>query len=54
MNSLLEDANAAYGRGDYANALRISRPLATLDYAAAQNNLGFMYANRQGLEIGIL
>ena len=42
MKSLLADADAAYSRGDYVNALRISRPLASLDYAAAQNNLGFM------------
>ena len=48
MNGLLADADAAYSRGDYVNALRISRPLASLDYAAAQNNLGFMYANGQG------
>ena len=51
MKSLLDDADAAYSRGDYANALRISRPLATLDYAAAQNNLGFMYANGQGVTL---
>ena len=49
MNNLLSDADAAYRRGDYANALRISRPLESLDYAAAQNNLGFMYANGQGV-----
>jgi len=49
LNNLLADADAAYRRGDYANALRISRPLASLDYAAEQNNLGFMYANGQGV-----
>jgi len=49
VKTLLDDANAAYRRGDFANALRISRPLASLDYAAAQNNLGFMYANGQGV-----
>ena len=49
MKNLLADADAAYRRGDFANALRISRPLASLEYAAAQNNLGFMYANGQGV-----
>ena len=51
MKSLLDDADAAYGRGDYTNVLRICRPLATLDYAAAQNNLGFMYANGHGVKL---
>ena len=44
----LEDANAAYGRGDYATALRLLRPLADQGDADAQINLGFMYANGRG------
>ncbi len=39
----LEDANAAYNKGDYATALRLLRPLAEQGDAAAQTNLGFMY-----------
>ena len=39
----------AYIRGDYATALREWRPLAEQGHAAAQNNLGFMYANGEGV-----
>jgi len=39
----LEDANAAYGRGDYAHALRLWRPLAAQGNATAQYNLGLLY-----------
>ena len=45
----LEDANAAYNKGDYATALRLVRPLADQGNALAQSNLGFMYANGQGV-----
>ena len=45
----LEDAVAAYDRGDYTTALRLYRPLANQGSAAAQHNLGFMYAHGQGV-----
>ncbi len=45
----LEDAQAAYNRGDYANALRLYKPLAEHGNADAQNDLGAMYANGQGV-----
>jgi TPR repeat protein len=44
-----DNAMAAYERGDYAIALRLFRPLADQGEAAAQNNLGAMYANGQGV-----
>ena len=40
----LEDAVAAYDRGDYAIALRLIRALAEQGDAIAQNNLGAMYS----------
>ena len=40
----LEDAAAAYSRGDYATALRLLRPLADQGDAVAQNYLGVMYS----------
>ncbi len=39
----LEDAEAAYAKGDYATALRLFRPLADQGNAKAQYNLGSMY-----------
>jgi TPR repeat protein len=39
----------AYHRGDYATALREWQPLAELGIAAAQFNLGLLYANGQGV-----
>ena len=36
-------------RGDYAAALREWRPLAEQGHAVAQNNLGVMYFNGQGV-----
>jgi TPR repeat protein len=44
----LEDAKAAYDRGDYATAIRTFRPLAEQGDAGAQFNLGYIYANGQG------
>ena len=44
-----EDAAAAYSRDDYATALRIWRPLADRGHAGAQTNIGFMYAEGQGV-----
>ena len=46
----IDDAAAAYARGDYAAALRITRPLAAKGEAWAQSNLGFMYSKGQGVE----
>ena len=45
----LEDANAAYGRGDYAHALRLLRPLADQGNATAQYNLGLLYERGRGV-----
>ncbi len=39
----------AYERGDYATALKEFRVLAEQGYAGAQNNLGLMYAEGQGV-----
>ncbi len=40
---------AAYRRGDYATALSEWRPLAEQGHAKAQNNLGLMYRNGEGV-----
>jgi len=45
----LADGWAAYQQGDYATALTLFQPLADDGNAAAQNGLGFMYANGQGV-----
>ena len=45
----LEDADAAYDKGDYATAMRLLRPFADKGNATAQNNLGFMYRNGRGV-----
>ena len=47
----LEDGIAAFRIGDYATALRILRPLAEQGNAAAQVNLGSMYAHGQGVTL---
>ena len=44
-----EDGVAAHGKGDYATAMRLWRPLAEQGDASAQYNLGFMYDNSQGV-----
>jgi TPR repeat protein len=44
-----EDGLAAAERGDWATALRYWQPLADEGDAAAQNNLGVMYAKGQGV-----
>jgi uncharacterized protein len=44
-----EDGIAAYQRGDYATAYRLWRPLADQGNADAQDNLGKMYAEGQGV-----
>lgn len=41
--------SAAYDAGDYAKAEKLLRPLAKHGDALAQFNLGFMYANGQGV-----
>jgi TPR repeat protein len=45
----LRDAARAYRRFDYATALRLLRSLAERGGYKAQNNLGFMYANGNGV-----
>ena len=46
----LKDGEAAYERGDYATALRLFRTLADLGDAFAQDDLGVMYDNGQGVQ----
>jgi TPR repeat protein len=45
----VEDATAAYGRGDYATALRLFRPLADQGDAYAQAVLGRLYFYGHGV-----
>lgn len=45
----LEDGEAAYGRGEYATALRLLRPLAEQGDASAQHLLGLMYFHGAGV-----
>ena len=45
----LDDAEAAYLRGDYATALQIYRPLVAQGDALAQFDLGVMYRDGQGV-----
>ena len=44
-----QDGLDAYERGDYATALHEFRPLTEWGNASAQNNLGVMYGNGQGV-----
>lgn len=46
----LEEADAAYSKGDYATALRIWQPLAAQGNARAQFHLGVMYRNGRGVQ----
>ena len=48
----LDDAAAAYERGDYATAARLYLPLAEQGSAQAQYSLGFMYATGRGVAAG--
>jgi uncharacterized protein len=45
----LEDADAAYERGDYATALRLLQPLASSGDDYAQFNIGVMYDTGKGV-----
>src|SRR6266568_6778093 len=45
----IEDADAAYARGDYATALQFYRPLAEDGNYPAQFVLGAMYATGRGV-----
>ena len=45
----LEDAVAAYQRGDYATAYQLIRPLAEQGNAVAQERLGEMYTDGKGV-----
>ena len=44
-----EEGVAAYGRGDYATAVRLWRPLAQQGDAEAQFNLALMYFEGKGV-----
>lgn len=44
-----DEGAAAYGRGDYATALRTFRALARQGHADAQSNLGTMYSRGRGV-----
>ncbi|MBP2688953.1 MAG: Sel1 protein repeat-containing protein, partial [Deltaproteobacteria bacterium] len=44
-----EDAAAAVRRGDYKSAYNLYKPLAEQGFPLAQANLGYMYANCQGV-----
>jgi TPR repeat protein len=44
----LDDAAAAYDRGDYVTAFRLIRPLALSGDPVAQYHLGLMYLNGEG------
>ena len=44
-----EDGQAAYGRGDYATAMRLWRPLAEQGYANAEYHVGLMYEMGEGV-----
>jgi TPR repeat protein len=46
----IEEARAAYWRSDCKTALGLLRPLAEKGNAAAQNNLGVMYADGYGVQ----
>jgi TPR repeat protein len=45
----LEDAGAAYDRGDYETAIREYRPLAEKGEASAQVQLGWLYETGEGV-----
>ncbi len=49
VQPVIEDASAAYLRGDYATAYRLIKPLAEQGNAKAQFNLGVMYHNGHGV-----
>jgi TPR repeat protein len=44
-----EDGLKAHDKGNYAEAITIFTPLANAGLASAQYNIGFMYANGQGV-----
>ena len=46
----LNEGDVAYKRGDYVEALREFKQLATQGDAEAQYRLGFMYAAGQGMQ----
>ena len=48
-NQVLKDTQDAYVRKDYATILRLLRPFAEQGDAPTQSNLGYMYANGQGV-----
>jgi len=49
IQGVVEDASAAYERGDYATAYRLIKPLAEQGIAKTQYNLGVMYQKGEGV-----
>jgi len=45
----LDEATAAYNRGDFAGAVQLLQPLASSGSSAAQYNLGLMYVQGKGV-----
>ena len=45
----LDDADTAYNRGDYAQAIKLFRPIAVKGNVVAQYRMGSMYASGQGV-----
>jgi TPR repeat protein len=45
----IQDADAAYAKGDYATVLQLMWPLANQGYPGAQNFLGIMYERGRGV-----
>ena len=45
----MDDAKAAFERGDYAQAFKIFKSLAAQGDASAQSNLGVMYGTGRGV-----
>ena len=46
---MFDVAVTAYNNGDYTQALKLLRPLATKGHAGAQFNLGWMHESGQGI-----
>jgi TPR repeat protein len=49
LSGPLEDASAAYEKGDFATALSLLRPMADQGNADAQTGLGWMYEDGEGV-----
>ncbi|MDO9312786.1 MAG: hypothetical protein Q7T85_14025 [Nitrosomonas sp.] len=44
----LDDASTAYAKGDYAQAFKLTQPIAMQGHAGAQYFLGLIYFNGEG------